>query len=484
MAGQSNNSKITITKGDIIWSYIAQFFNLGANIIILPVILKTLPQDVLGVWYVFLTIGTFVTLLDFGFSGAFTRNLTYAFGGATVLLKVGIDTSALVMDKPNYALLKSIIKSMKIFYGSVSLIILGLLAIFGSFYILHISSSLANSDEIMTAWFIYSVTVSIEFFYFYYNSLLLGRGFIKENNILIIITKSVYIVVAVIGLICGYGIISVSIATCLSVIVNRVFAHRFFFKNGLKKLLKESEYYSQNILPIIRHNASKVGLAEVAIFFTTRGNILFASLFLPLTIVGQYGLTMQLILFVSRISQLYFQTHMPLLTQFQIEKRRDDIRKIFSESVLIMSLTYLSVALLIILFGNRILELIHSQSYFLPTLPLVLLFLVYYLDVNHVLPLLLLTTKNRIPYLYASLFSGFSIALLSPLFMGVFHWGVYGIILATGIVQLAYHNWKWPLVVSRDLGVSYIQIYRIGYTSLLQKCRNIFNHRGELRMPD
>lgn len=473
MSGQSNNNKITITKADIIWSYIAQFFNMGAGIIILPVILKILPQEILGVWYIFVTIGTFVTLLDFGFQSAFTRNVTYAFGGATTLLKEGIDPTAPVMDTPNYALLKSIIKGMKLFYGTISLVILGLLTVLGSIYILHISSSLDNSDEILTAWFIYAVAVSIEFFYLYYNSLLLGRGLIKENNILIIIAKSVYILITVIGLVCGYGIISISIATCLSVIVNRIFAHRFFFKNGLKKLLKESSYYSQNILPIIRYNASKVGLAELAIFFTTRGNIFFASLFLPLSVVGQYGLTMQLIMFVSRISQLYFQTHMPLLTQFQIENRKNDIRKIFSESVLIMSLTYLSAALVIIFFGNHILELIHSQTYFLPTLPLILLFVVYYLDVNHVLPLLLLTTKNRIPYLYASLFSGFSIALLSPLFMGVFHWGVYGIILATGIVQLFYHNWKWPLVVSRELNVSYIRIYQIGFDSLIQKCKTI-----------
>lgn len=473
MSGQSNNSKIIITKSDIIWSYIAQFFNMGAGIIILPVILKTLPQDVLGIWYIFVTIGTFVTLLDFGFQSAFTRNVTYAFGGATTLLKEGIDPSAPIMDRPNYALIKSLIKGMKLFYGTVSLLILGLLTVLGSIYILHISSSLDNSDEILTAWFIYAVAVSIEFFYLYYDSLLLGRGFIKENNVLIIIAKSVYITVTVVGLVCGYGIISISIATCLSFVIKRIFSHRFFFKNGLKKLLRESSYHSQNVLPIIRYNASKVGLAELAIFFTTRGNLFFASLFLPLSIVGQYGLSMQLILFVSRISQLYFQTHMPLLTQFQIENRKNDIRKIFSESVLIMTLTYLSAALVIVLFGNRILELIHSQTYFLPTLPLVLLFVVYYLDVNHVLPLLLLTTKNRIPYLYASLFSGFSIALLSPLFMGVFHWGVYGIILSTGIVQLLYHNWKWPLVVSRDLNMPYFQIYEMGYNSLLQKCKNI-----------
>ncbi len=29
--------------------------------------------------------------------------------------------------------------------------------------------------------------------------------------------------------------------------------------------------------------------------------------------------------------------------------------------------------------------------------------------------------------------------------------GLWGLILAPGIVQLAYQNWKWPLEVYRDL---------------------------------
>lgn len=469
MAGQSNNSKIVITKADIAWSYVAQFFSMGAGIVVLPIILKTLPEDILGIWYIFLTIGLFVALLDFGFQSAFTRNVTYAFGGATVLLREGIDPSAPVMNTPNYSLLKSIIKSMKFFYGVVSLVILLLLVVGGSFYIRHITASIASRHDILIAWFIYIGAVSVDFFYLYYNSLLLGRGLIKENNILIIITKSVYIVCTIIGLLLGYGIISVSIAMCLSAIVNRAFARRFFYKGGLKKHLQTASYYPQNIFPLIRYNASKVGLAELAIFFTTRGNLFFASLFLPLSVVGQYGLTMQLVLFMSRISQLYFQAHIPLLTQFRIENRIDDIRKIFSESLLVMTLTYVSIALIIFLFGSQMLELIGSNTPLLPSLPLGLLLIIYYLDVNHVLPLLLLATKNRIPYLYASLFSGFSIALLSPLLMGVWGWGVYGIILSTGIVQLMYHNWKWPLVVSRDLEVPYFTLYKIGYQSFAEK---------------
>lgn len=64
--------EIHITKKDVLWGYIAQFFNIGAGILLLPVILKLLPADILGVWYIFLTISSLVQMIDFGFQPTFT----------------------------------------------------------------------------------------------------------------------------------------------------------------------------------------------------------------------------------------------------------------------------------------------------------------------------------------------------------------------------------------------------------------------------
>ena len=54
--------EIHITKKDVLWGYIAQFFNIGAGILLLPVILKLLPADILGVWYIFPVSYTHLTL--------------------------------------------------------------------------------------------------------------------------------------------------------------------------------------------------------------------------------------------------------------------------------------------------------------------------------------------------------------------------------------------------------------------------------------
>lgn len=464
-------NKISITKSDVIWGYLAQFFNIGANIIILPVILNLLSSELLGIWYVFLTIGSFVTLLDFGFQPTFTRNVSFAFSGATSLQKEGIDLSQTILDRPNFVLLNNLIITMKRFYGVMSFIMFLFLISLGTFYIIYLSKNLNERSEIIIAWLIYIIATCLSFYYYYFNSLLQGRGLIKENNVLIIISKFVYIIFSVVGLTLGYGIISVSLATCLSIIVNRCFANYFFYKGDIKKKLGEDEVQTnkKSLFNIIWHNASKVGLANLAIFFTTKGNIFFVSYFLSLNVVASYGLTIQVVSLIAGISQLYFHTYIPLLSKKRIENNKNDLSKIFGEGLFIMIVSYCLMGILVVLLGNKILLMISSNTLLLPPLPLLLLLIIYLLDTNHSISLILLVTKNQVPYFVAAIISGIGIGIISPFLMGFLNWGVYGAIFAVGLVQILYHNWKWPVEVSKDLGISYFKFLRIGLKSIVNK---------------
>ena len=82
---------LEITRKDIIWSYIAKFFQIGAGFITLPLILRLLSSEEIGMNYLMLTISSMVALLDFGFSPQFGRNFTYVYSGASRLLKQGVE---------------------------------------------------------------------------------------------------------------------------------------------------------------------------------------------------------------------------------------------------------------------------------------------------------------------------------------------------------------------------------------------------------
>lgn len=53
-------------------------FSLGSQVIWLPVLIHYLPPDILGLWYVFVSIGGLVELMDSGFTPTLSHCMTYA----------------------------------------------------------------------------------------------------------------------------------------------------------------------------------------------------------------------------------------------------------------------------------------------------------------------------------------------------------------------------------------------------------------------
>jgi len=101
--------------------------------------------------------------------------------------------------------------------------------------------------------------------------------------------------------------------------------------------------------------------------------------------------------------------------------------------------------------GDWILDLIDSQTHFVPTAMLCVMLLISVLEHNHAQSAGFIMADNKIPFFIPSLVSGAATVILLGAFLGVCHWGLWGVILAPGIAQLAYQNWKWPSVVIKEL---------------------------------
>ena len=161
--------EIKLTKRDIIWSYIGTILSMGINFIMLPFLMYFLDGDMLGLWYVFASIGALATLFDFGFGVTFARNITYAWSGARSLKKEGVNFSENIT--PDFVLIKKVLLTCKIIYGIIAgTSILALLTV-GTYYIMYISRDVEGNSQIV-AWIIYSVGIFLNLYYGYYASFL------------------------------------------------------------------------------------------------------------------------------------------------------------------------------------------------------------------------------------------------------------------------------------------------------------------------
>ena len=73
------------------------------------------------------------------------------------------------------------------------------------------------------------------------------------------------------------------------------------------------------------------------------------------------------------------------------------------------------------------------------------------LEQNHIVAATFIMADNKVPFMWPSLISGAATILLLWLMLQYGNMGLWGMIIAPGIAQLAYQNWKWPSVIIGEL---------------------------------
>jgi len=219
---------IILSKKDVVWGYIAQFFSLTTGLITLPLILNMLTTEEIAMNYLMITIGSLVSLFDFGFAPQFGRNITYIFSGAQELRKEGIETSS-TSNEVNYRLLATMIHTARYVYRRIGLMVLFVMLTLGTFYISKATNGFSNVNNSLVIWIVYSFSTFLNIYYSYYSSLLLGKGLIMESKKASIYTSLLKIILTFSLLYGGLGLLGVAIANLISPFANRFISYFYFF---------------------------------------------------------------------------------------------------------------------------------------------------------------------------------------------------------------------------------------------------------------
>lgn len=445
----------------------------------LPIVLRILSTDELGMWFVFGSIAALVSLLDFGFSPSMMRNVIYAWSGAKKLYAEGTPEIDISLGT-NYVLLRKLIIASKKIYLMIAVFAGVILLLVGTPYINSLIDSTQSSFII--AWIIYSIGVFFNLYTSFWNPFLKGIGAIKEANMALVFSKIVYMIFTTIGLHLGGGLVWLSVMYLLFGLVLRELSKYFFVRiskiNEFKSEVNES-IDAKEILRVIWPNARRLGVVMIGAWLINRSTTLLSSHFLGLSITAQYGLSIQLLTFVGGMSSLLFNSYVPEITSLKISGDRNRYNALFARSMItqwVMSITGILSVVFIVPYA---LDFIGSNSMLLPTSTLLLLGLVLFLEWNHSTFATLITLGNSVPFVNASLLSGVGIVITALLFAYNTEMGVLGLILAQGIVQLVYNNWYWPRYVLNESGLSIIDLIKIGMNDYFNILRKILGGKHE-----
>jgi len=444
-----------ISKKDVLWNYAATFLKIAASILLLPIILRKMPSEMVAIWSVFMTITAFSTLLDFGFTPSFTRNVTYIFSGVKTLKKSGFEVVNEKNCSIDYGLLKEVITAMRWIYLRIAVILFVILTTIGTYYIHSLLKTYTGShNDVYIAWGILCLINTYSLYTLYYDSLLQGKGLIKRSKQIIIAGQFFYLLIATVLIFLGYGLVAIVTAQAASVLVIRTLSHKSFFTKELKTHLSGTDKKSsKKVMEAILPNSFKIGITSIGGFMVQKSALVIGSLYLSLDDVASYGITMQLITVLSGFSAIFIGTYQPKIVQLQVLQDTTSIKHLYIKGQIILFITYIAGGAVILFLGDWVFGLMHSQTKLLTFGLTAFALLLSFEETVLMVAGGVLLTKNEVPFFKSAIISGILIVAGLLLAYHFFEAGVLAMILVPFIVDIAYQTWKWPYEVHKELHI-------------------------------
>ena len=456
MIEPSKKIVLRLYQSAVVWTLVFALVRTGGNLLVLPLLLRKLPAENLGLWYVFLSLAGISSLVDMGFLATMSRATAYLWVGAREIRKFG---PAVVEDSqgedapPNYPLLADLSKTMRVYYLVLGILITALVGIFGTIWITQKVAALPDARAILYAWLLFLLAILVNIAGAVWHPLLIGINRVRLSQQILIWGLVANYSITCVGLLAGAGLFAPVAGYLAMGLISRTMSRIAF--NGLTqaKAHAAGARWSGEILRALWPTAWRTGIVTLGIYATVNASTLICSAYLGLKATASFGLSMQLALAALGMGAAFALVKLPIIAQLHARGKVREISRIVFPRMRWFLATYLLLTLAAVLFGEQVLrDLLHSKTPLLPTPLLIALFVVTGLEGHHGIFRELAMTAHRNPFAKPVVVSGILIIILSCYLVPRI--GLWGLILAPGIIQICFNNWWTVLVGLRSFGAT------------------------------
>ena len=467
--------KITIRKKDIIWNYIGTFVSMGGSFLLLPFLLFFLDSEELGLWYVFLAISNFSQLLEFGFTPTFSRNITYCISGIQKLSKDGFN-SQFVGQNIDWHLLRTLLKTAKIIYCLIAVVVTILVSTIGTVYICYITRNMGGCLH-WISWSIFIIAIFINIFFLYQPTFLRGIGDIEGVNKATTAGKLFQLFTSILLLICGFGLIGAALGFLLNGLLMRIVSGLRF--RGNKEISNELAADKtkitfkeiKSVFESIYFLAWRDGIVQLSSFCTTQVGSIICSIYLGLSTTGTYSLLLQIGSALCSMATALAKSFMPAFQSAYVKQDYEKMESLAEKGLVGFWILVVFGFVSVVFIAFPILQIFKPDVEFSLSL---FLGICLYLSLwnQHSLCCNFIICTNKIPYMKAYSISAILSTLLALILVQALD--IWALIFGPLIVQLLYNNWKWPTVLSKILKTPFYLILKKGFVFYIRKTIAIF----------
>jgi O-antigen/teichoic acid export membrane protein len=431
---------IRLARSATFISMLSTILKVGAGVLTLPLALRLIPQDEMGLYYTFWGMAGLVMVFDFGFAQAITRNAAYVQGGARRLLPIGPPEPG-ATPAETAQLLITLHAAGRLWYACSGTALAALLLVPGTWLVESHVQSHAIPGVQASSWILFALAVAANFYCSYLNAFVMGLGKVREASLAVLGAQVVGMLVLVGTLLAGgrlwaFALSQTAVALTLYAINHRTLTLHLPPRGSVPdpQFSTRSDMF-KTLWPMVW----RYGAVIAGAYLIQKTNILICGKKLGLEATASYGLTLSLFGIIVQICLIPMQIANPRISALRVSGDIEGIRQLFFKRVYLSLGLGLLGTLALTFLGPWMLTLVGSKTSLLPTACLLVLGLIWLLECHHGMYASLVLSENRNPFILPALLSGVAVVIIS--WMTVDQFGIWALILSQGLVQLCWNNW-------------------------------------------
>lgn len=438
----------------VVWSWAVNGYKIASGLLLLPILLKVLSKQDLGMYYVFVSLAALVPIIDFGLSVAINRFVSYAMAGATELKPQGL-VSTDQQGPPNYPLVWRLLYTTQRLYGLIALIALVLLGTAGTGIVSLRVQETSSPQLTWIAWGLTLASVAAEIYVLWWATFLNGMNQVLLSARIVVFAYFVKLVLACILLLCGAGLLAWPMAGLVSSFLMWQLAR----PSCLRRLEGSPPPGARSLalLRVLWPNSWRAGLQFLSAYLSTHANALICAKVFGLAASAQYGLSLQLVNAVYSMSIVWVTVKWPLVGQYRTREDYEGLRRLLAPRFRLEVLTFVILALAVFFLGPPLLRWHAADQEILPPMWFGFLLLNSFLELQFSFWGTLLSMENRIPSLWPTVATNVASLFLV---LALLQWASLGIgtfVVGPLLMGCLFNYWYWAKTGASSLRTDWLR---------------------------
>jgi hypothetical protein len=435
---------------------------LASGLIVLPLVFRLFSREDVGMYYVLLNLAALAPMIDFGFAPTIARFVGYAMAGADTLEATGIPKTERA-GSPNYTLLWELLATTRKLYRYLTLALLLILGVAGSLMVGKVAYETSSPLITWLAWVTTLISILFDIYSNWWVNFLRGLNEVKSATRIGVLALAVRLAIAIILLLAGAGLLSLPIAGLASSIIQRFWARVLCLKL-LPPQPSMNDFDLGKKLKILWPNSWRTGVHLISSALTIQANTFICASVMKLDTTARYGPSIQLMGIAAGMAYVWTSIKWPLISQYQARRAFPEIQRVLWPRFWLQTLTFLALAGVVVFVAPSALHWIGKDKELLPQAWLFTLALGTFLDLQFTTWGTLISTANRLPFLWPAVASNILSLILTLAMVHFTMLGTGALVLGPLLAGAVFNYWYWPFFAARGMGTTLLHFLFFGPT--------------------